>query len=148
MPTWLRCSECREKYYTARNIFDIDSDKTCENCGGRLKKIYREIDHVLEEGIPAALEQKDTGERAEFEVKEIHAESFDINIRQDDFKRLPDIEADSFEILFEAPDSHNGIFKSEVEIKKTYDTDESGPPVIKAEKPDCFVYYPKEAESI
>ena len=148
MPTWLRCSECREKYYTARNIFDIDSDKTCENCGGRLKKIYREIDHVLEEGRPIAIEQEDTGERAGFEIKEIHSESLDIKVRQVDFKRLPDIEADNFEISFAAPGSHNGIFKSEVEIKKTYDTDESGPPVIKAEKPDCFVYHPQEAESI
>ena len=147
MPTWLRCSECREKYYTARNIFDIDSDKTCQNCGGRLDKIYREVSYVLEKGRPIAIEQENTGEGAEFEIKEIHNESFDIKVRQADFKRFPDIETDNFEILFKVPGSHQDIFKSEVELIKTYHTDESDQAIIKAEKPDYFVYHKKEVNS-
>lgn len=36
MPTWLKCTNCGEKYYTAKSYHFLE-DKSCEKCGNKLK---------------------------------------------------------------------------------------------------------------
>jgi len=44
MPTWLKCTNCGEKFYTAKS-YQFIADKVCEKCGSELKpnsKTYKQ----------------------------------------------------------------------------------------------------------
>lgn len=39
MPSWLKCQECGQKYYTATSLRSEEVDEDCEKCGGDLELI-------------------------------------------------------------------------------------------------------------
>ena len=63
MPTWLKCTNCGEKFYTAKS-YQFIADKVCEKCGSELKpdskpyeqkrkyprfKIEKEVEYKIDE---------------------------------------------------------------------------------------------------
>ncbi len=73
MPTWFKCRDCKEKFYTAKSEFQINKDERCYKCGGILDKICRDVERVLEEGdlVEMLLTPGGKDRRARVEVKSI-----------------------------------------------------------------------------
>lgn len=47
MSVWLKCKNCKEEFYTDSNTYKIDHDKKCNECGGNLNKMQKDIEEIL-----------------------------------------------------------------------------------------------------
>ena len=82
MPTWFKCRNCKEKFYTAKSEFQINKDERCYKCGGILDKICREIERVLEEGdlVEMLLTPGEEDRRARVEVENIEEDCINMSV--------------------------------------------------------------------
>jgi len=93
MPVWLKCKNCDQEFYTARSDYKIDTVEECQNCGGILNKICKNLQRVLNKGnlveVKVNSEEADRADRAErrarCEVEKITSESIDLLVKDGHF---------------------------------------------------------------
>ena len=83
MPTWLKCRDCKEKFYTAKSEFQLDKEERCYRCNGILDKICRHIEQVLEEDdlVEVLLTPGREDRRARVEVDRIEDDYIDMRVK-------------------------------------------------------------------
>ena len=80
MPTWLKCRNCKEKIYTSKSRFELIKDESCYKCGGKLDRICRDIELILDSGdlVEMLLTPGREEKRARLKVVEIGDEYIDM----------------------------------------------------------------------
>lgn len=83
MPTWLKCRDCREKFYTAKSEFQLEDEGRCYKCGGLLDKICRNVEEVLEKRmlIEVLLKPGSEDRRVRAEVAKIKNDYIDLTVK-------------------------------------------------------------------
>ncbi|MFW6301704.1 MAG: PilZ domain-containing protein [Bacillota bacterium] len=61
MPTWFRCKNCFNKYYTAAPLEVAMIDDECEKCEGKLEPIYYEVASFLKRNLEVDFNFKHAG---------------------------------------------------------------------------------------
>ena len=128
MPTWLKCRNCREKFYTARSKFELIKDEKCHKCGGELDRICQDIEQVLDAGdlVEILLEPGSEEKRARAGVESIEDDYMEMIVKDGHVSRDRVSEDEVVEVRFTRGFPRPGRFSFVSKILDYQDEDSRG----------------------
>ena len=83
MPVWLKCKNCEKEFYTAKSDYRVGTSEECQNCGGILNKICKNLQRVLEENmlVEVKLNSEQGDRRARCMVEDITEDNIELVVR-------------------------------------------------------------------
>ena len=143
MPTWLKCEECKEKFYTAKSHNFMEDEGECQYCGSSLHQISPHVDNLLEEEMEIELILS-SQKKVYCKIGEVGEEIVDLILEEKNRVQLHSvISADKeIKIRFSIKDSQKGRYYFTTNIVKYYNQEKT---LFKVKKPDSIHYFQEKS---